>query len=47
MSRTALRDSRSEPEAEEALRVAVEVLGGLGVELHPGTTRIVDLRKGR
>jgi RNA-directed DNA polymerase len=38
---------RSEREAREALRVAGEILGGLGLELHPDKTRIVDLREGR
>jgi RNA-directed DNA polymerase len=37
----------SEREAEEALRVAGEILAGLGLELHPEKTRIVDLREGR
>jgi RNA-directed DNA polymerase len=37
----------SEHEANEALRVAGEVLAGLGLELHPEKTRIVDLREGR
>jgi len=37
----------SEREATEALRVAGEILGGLGLELHPEKTRIVDLREGR
>lgn len=37
----------SEQEANEALRVAGEILGGLGLELHPEKTRIVDLREGR
>jgi RNA-directed DNA polymerase len=34
-------------EAQQALRVAGEILGGLGLELHPEKTRIVDLREGR
>jgi RNA-directed DNA polymerase len=38
---------RSEDEAREALRLAREILGGLGLELHPEKTRIVDLRQGR
>jgi RNA-directed DNA polymerase len=38
---------RSEREAQEALRIAGEILGGLGLELHPDKTRIVDLREGR
>lgn len=37
----------SEREAQEALQVAGEILGGLGLELHPEKTRIVDLREGR
>jgi RNA-directed DNA polymerase len=37
----------SEREANEALRVAGEILAGLGLELHPEKTRIVDLRDGR
>jgi RNA-directed DNA polymerase len=37
----------SESEAEAALRVAGEILAGLGLELHPDKTRIVDLREGR
>ncbi|HJS95613.1 MAG TPA: group II intron reverse transcriptase/maturase [Solirubrobacteraceae bacterium] len=37
----------TEGEAREALRVAGEILGGLGLELHPDKTRIVDLREGR
>ena len=36
-----------EQEAEEALRVAGEILADLGLELHPEKTRIVDLREGR
>jgi len=38
---------RSEREAQAALRIAGEILGGLGLELHPEKTRIVDLREGR
>jgi RNA-directed DNA polymerase len=38
---------RSEREAKQALRIAGEILGGLGLELHPDKTRIVDLREGR
>ncbi len=38
---------RTEREATEALRVAEEILGGLGLELHPGKTKVVDLREGR
>lgn len=37
----------SEREARAALRIAGEILGGLGLELHPDKTRIVDLREGR
>jgi RNA-directed DNA polymerase len=38
---------RSRGEAEAALELAGEVLAGLGLELHPEKTRIVDLREGR
>jgi RNA-directed DNA polymerase len=38
---------RSEREAQAALEGAGEILGGLGLELHPDKTRIVDLRGGR
>jgi RNA-directed DNA polymerase len=38
---------RSEREAQNALQLAGEILGGLGLELHPEKTRIVDLREGR
>jgi RNA-directed DNA polymerase len=37
----------SEREASEALETAREILAGLGLELHPEKTRIVDLREGR
>jgi RNA-directed DNA polymerase len=37
----------TEQEATEALQVAGEILGDLGLELHPEKTRIVDLREGR
>ena len=37
----------TEQEAEEALRIAGEILAELGLELHPEKTRIVDLREGR
>jgi RNA-directed DNA polymerase len=37
----------SEQEAKDALRIAGEILAGLGLELHPEKTRIVDLREGR
>jgi RNA-directed DNA polymerase len=38
------RDPR---QAEVALARAGEILSGLGLELHPGKTRVVDLREGR
>jgi len=38
---------RSRPQAEAALRLVEETLGGLGLRLHPGKTRIVDLDEGR
>lgn len=38
---------RSREEAEAALGLAREVLGDLGLELHPEKTRIADLREGR
>jgi len=38
---------RSEREARAALDAAGEILAGLGVELHPDKTKVVDLRKGR
>ena len=38
---------RSEREADAALLVAGEILGGLGLELHPGKTKVMDLREGR
>jgi RNA-directed DNA polymerase len=38
---------RSEYEASAAQRLAGEVLAGLGLELHPEKTRLVDLREGR
>jgi RNA-directed DNA polymerase len=34
-------------QAEQAHRRAAELLGGLGLELHPDKTRVVDLREGR
>ena len=37
----------TEQEATEALRVAGEILGELGLELHPEKTRMVDFREGR
>jgi RNA-directed DNA polymerase len=38
---------RTPSQAKAALDRAGEVLAGLGLELHPGKTRIVDLREGR
>jgi RNA-directed DNA polymerase len=38
---------RSEAEARAAQRLAGEVFTGLGLELHPEKTRVVDLREGR
>jgi RNA-directed DNA polymerase len=38
---------RSEAEVRAAQQLAGEVLAGLGLELHPGKTRMVDLRDGR
>lgn len=38
---------RSESAAKEALRRARNILAGLGLELHPEKTRLVDLRRGR
>jgi RNA-directed DNA polymerase len=38
---------RSQKQAEAALVLAGDVLGGLGLQLHPGKTKIVDLREGR
>ena len=38
---------RSRREAEAALALAGETLAGLGLELHPDKTRVVDLREGR
>jgi RNA-directed DNA polymerase len=38
---------RSKRQAEAALVMARGVLGHLGLELHPGKTRVVDLREGR
>ena len=34
-------------QAEQAQEQARAILGGLGLELHPGKTRVVDLREGR
>ena len=39
--------ARSEGEARAALDAAGEILAGLGLELHPEKTRVVDLREGR
>ena len=38
---------RSESEARAALKLAGEILAGLGLQLHPQKTRVVDLREGR
>jgi len=38
---------RSEAQARAALAAAGEILAGLGLELHPDKTRVVDLREGR
>jgi RNA-directed DNA polymerase len=38
---------RSEREANAARRIAGEILGGLGLRLHPEKTKVVDLRDGR
>lgn len=38
---------RTPAQAEAALAVAGDILAGLGLELHPDKTRIVDLREGR
>jgi RNA-directed DNA polymerase len=38
---------RSRSQAEEAQRRARALLGGLGLDLHPDKTRVVDLREGR
>jgi RNA-directed DNA polymerase len=38
---------RSERDAKAALEVAGEILGGLGLRLHPDKTSVVDLREGR
>src|SRR5206468_9613865 len=39
--------ARSEAQARAALDAAGEILAGLGLELHPEKTRVVDLREGR
>jgi RNA-directed DNA polymerase len=38
---------RSEREARAALQIAGEILGDLGLKLHPDKTKVVDLREGR
>ena len=38
---------RSEAQARAALAAAGEILAGLGLQLHPDKTRVVDLREGR
>ena len=38
---------RGKRQAEAALHVVEDVLGGLGLRLHPGKTRVVDLGEGR
>jgi RNA-directed DNA polymerase len=38
---------RTQTEAEAALDLVGEILTGLGLEIHPDKTRIVDLREGR
>ncbi len=38
---------RSEQDANAALGMAGEILGGLGLKLHPDKTKVVDLRDGR
>lgn len=38
---------RTREQAESALAQAGEILAGLGLELHPGKTKMVDLREGR
>src|ERR1700722_4651824 len=38
---------RSEARARAALDAVGEILGGLGLRLHPGKTKVVDLREGR
>lgn len=39
--------TRSASQAQAALRAAGEILGSMGLELHPDKTRVVDLREGR
>jgi len=38
---------RSAEQAQQALAAVEEILTGLGLELHPGKTTVVDLREGR
>ncbi len=38
---------RSAAQAQAALEAVEEILGGLGLRLHPGKTKVVDLREGR
>jgi RNA-directed DNA polymerase len=38
---------RSAAQAGAALKAVGEILGGLGLRLHPGKTKVVDLREGR
>jgi RNA-directed DNA polymerase len=38
---------RSAAQAQAALEAVAEILGELGLELHPGRTKVVDLREGR
>ncbi len=38
---------RTREQAEAALGLAGQILAGLGLQLHPGKTKIVDLREGR
>ena len=38
---------RSAEQAQQALAAVEEILTGLGLELHPGKTKVVDLREGR
>jgi RNA-directed DNA polymerase len=38
---------RSAEQAQQALAAVQDILTGLGLELHPGKTKVVDLREGR
>jgi len=38
---------RSAEQAQQALAAVEQILTGLGLELHPGKTKVVDLREGR